>query len=57
MRQASVVAAALHGVRRNNGSVFWGAVWALAAYVAPINGASAVAVAVAQGYGKPKSGC
>lgn len=54
IRKASVVAAAFHGVRRNRGSLFWGLVWAAAAYVTPANGAIVPAFAVAQGYGQVK---
>jgi len=54
IRKAAVLASAYHGVKRNNGSVWWGLVWALGAYVAPVSGVSAVGIAVAQGFGKPK---
>jgi len=54
VKKASVLAAAYHGVRRNNGSVLWGLLWAVGAYLAPINGLSAVALAAAQGFGQPK---
>jgi hypothetical protein len=54
VKKASVLAAAYHGVRRNNGSVLWGLLWALGAYVAPVNGVSAVALATAQGFGQAK---
>lgn len=56
VRKASVLAALYHGVKRNNGSVWWGLAWALGAYVAPLHGTSAVGIAAAQGFGhaKPK---
>jgi hypothetical protein len=54
IRKAAVLASAYHGVKRNNGSVMWGLIWAFGAYVAPVSGVSAVGIAVAQGFGKPK---
>jgi hypothetical protein len=54
IRKAAVLASAYHGARRNNGSVWWGLLWALGAYVAPIYGVSAVGIAVAQGFGQPR---
>ncbi len=46
-----MVAAGYHGVRRNNGSLLWGAVWALAGRWFPI---AVPTLAVAQGYGQKK---
>jgi hypothetical protein len=49
-----VLAASLsgyHGVRRNGGSVFWGAVWFAAGYTMPI---LTPVVSLAQGFGKSK---
>ena len=54
IRKAAVLASAYHGVKRNNGSVLWGLLWVLGAYVAPIYGVSAVGIAVAQGFGQPR---
>lgn len=54
IRKASAIAGAYHGVKRHNGSVLWGLLWAAAAYVTPLYGALVPAFAVAQGYGKPK---
>lgn len=57
IRKTAVLASAYHGVRRHNGSVMWGLLWALAAYVTPLNGLLVPAFGVAQGFGqaKPKS--
>ena len=52
-RRASVLAAAYHGAKRHNGSVLWGLLWGLAAYVAPLRGLSIVAIGVAQGFAQP----
>lgn len=49
-----MVVAGYHGVRRNNGSLFWGAVWAIAGRFAPI---AVSGLAVAQGYAAPKPRC
>jgi hypothetical protein len=54
IRKAAVLASAYHGVKRNHGSVWWGLLWALGAYVAPVYGVSAIGIAVAQGFGQPK---
>jgi hypothetical protein len=54
IRKVAVLASAYHGVKRNNGSIFWGLAWAAAAYVTPLNGAIVPALGVAQGFGKPK---
>ena len=50
----SALAAGYHGVRRNNGSIFWGLVWALAAFVSPVNGVLVPAFGVAQGFAQAK---
>lgn len=57
VRKASALAAAYHGVRRNNGSILWGLVWAVAAFVSPLYGTLVPAFAMAQGFGeaRPKS--
>jgi hypothetical protein len=57
VRKASALAAAYHGVRRNNGSILWGLVWAAAAFVSPLYGTLVPAFAMAQGFGeaRPKS--
>jgi hypothetical protein len=55
IRKASALAAAYHGVKRHNGSVMWGLLWAAAAYVTPLYGALVPAIGVAQGFGKPKA--
>lgn len=54
VRKASVLAALYHGVKRNNGSVWWGLAWALGAYMAPLYGTTAVGIAVAQGFAQAK---
>lgn len=54
VRRAAMIAAAYHGAKRHGGSVMWGLLWAMGAYVAPINGLSAVALATAQGFGEKK---
>lgn len=54
IRRASAVAGAFHGVKRHNGSVLWGLLWAAAAYITPLHGVLVPAFAVAQGYGRPK---
>lgn len=53
-RRAAVLAAAYHGVKRHNGSVLWGLLWGLAAYVAPFRGLPVVAIGVAQGFAQAK---
>ena len=57
IRKASALAAGYHGVRRNNGSIFWGLIWAAAAFVSPLYGTLVPAFAMAQGFGeaRPKS--
>jgi hypothetical protein len=54
VKKAAVIASAYHGVKRHNGSVLWGLLWAIGAYLAPVNGVSAVAFAAAQGFGQRK---
>lgn len=54
VRKASALAAAYHGVKRNNGSILWGLLWAAAAFVAPLYGTLVPAFAVAQGFGQSK---
>jgi hypothetical protein len=54
LRKISVLAAAYHGVKRNHGSVMWGLLWGLAAYVSPLYGVLVPAIGVAQGYGQAK---
>jgi hypothetical protein len=54
IRKAAVLASAFHGVRRNHGSVLWGLLWAVAAYLTPLNGLLVPAFGVAQGFGQPK---
>lgn len=54
IRRGAMVAAAYHGVRRNNGSVLWGALWAIAAYIAPVHGLLVPAIGAAQGFAQPK---
>jgi hypothetical protein len=54
IRKIAALASAFHGVRRHNGSVLWGLLWALGAFVAPVSGLSVVGIAVAQGFGHPK---
>ena len=57
IRKASALAAGYHGVRRNNGSIFWGLIWAAAAFISPLYGTLVPAFAMAQGFGeaRPKS--
>jgi hypothetical protein len=54
IRKAAVLAAAYHGVKRNNGSVLWGLLWAGMAYISPLYGVLVPAIGVAQGFGQPK---
>jgi hypothetical protein len=54
VRKASALAAAYHGVRRNNGSILWGLVWAAAAFVSPLYGTLVPAFAMAQGFGEAR---
>lgn len=54
VRKASALAAAYHGVKRHNGSVLWGLLWGLAAYVSPFYGLLVPAIGVAQGFGQAK---
>lgn len=54
IRKAAVLASAYHGVKRHNGSVLWGLLWAAAAYVTPVYGVLVPAIGVAQGYGRAK---
>jgi hypothetical protein len=54
IRRVSALAAGYHGVRRNNGSIFWGLVWALAAFVSPLYGTLVPAFAMAQGFGEAR---
>jgi len=54
-RKAGIIASAYHGVKRNNGSITSGLLWALAAWaVFPFHGAIVPAIAVAQGFAQPK---
>lgn len=54
-RKAGIIASAYHGVKRNNGSITSGLLWALAAWaVFPLHGAIVPAIAVAQGFAQPK---
>jgi len=55
VRKASALAAAYHGVRRNNGSILWGLVWAAAAFVSPLYGTLVPAFAMAQGFGEARA--
>jgi hypothetical protein len=55
IRKASALAAAYHGVRRNNGSILWGLVWAAAAFVSPLYGTLVPAFAMAQGFGEARA--
>jgi len=54
IRKAAVLAAAYHGVKRNHGSIFWGVIWAAAAFVSPFNGLLVPLLGVAQGFGQSK---
>ena len=54
IRKASVIAAAYHGVKRHGGSVIWGLLWGVAAYVAPLYGTIVPAIGAAQGFARPK---
>lgn len=49
--KAAMVMAAYHGLRRNNGSLVWGAIWGLAGHLLPL---LVPALAVAQGYARKK---
>ena len=42
---------AIHGFKRNEGSLFWTAAWTWFGYTLPV---IAIGVAVIQGFGKPK---
>jgi hypothetical protein len=54
-RKAGIIASAYHGVKRNNGSITSGLLWALAAWaVFPFHGAIVPAIAIAQGFAQPK---
>jgi len=57
IRKASALAAGFHGVRRNNGSIFWGVIWAAAAFITPFHGVLVPLFGAAQGFGqaRPKS--
>jgi hypothetical protein len=55
VRKASALAAGYHGVRRNNGSIIWGLLWAAAAFITPLYGTLVPAFAVAQGFGQAKA--
>lgn len=55
VRKAGIIASAYHGVKRNNGSIMSGLLWALAAWVVfPMHGTIVPAVAIAQGFAQPK---
>jgi hypothetical protein len=54
VNKAGMALAAYHGVRRNNGSLLWGAIWALAGRLMPV---ATVAFSIAQGYAQKKQGC
>jgi hypothetical protein len=54
LRKASVLAAAYHGVKRHNGSVIWGLLWGVAAYVTPLYGVLVPLIGAAQGFGQAK---
>lgn len=51
---ASVAASAYHGVKRNGGSIGWGAVWGAAGAAFPV---ITPAIAAAQGFAKCKNNC
>jgi hypothetical protein len=55
VRKVSALAAAYHGVKRHNGSIMWGLLWAAAAFVTPLHGTLVPALAVAQGFGQAKA--
>jgi hypothetical protein len=55
VRKAGILAAAYHGVKRNNGSILSGLLWAVAAWaVFPFYGTIVPAIAAAQGFAQPK---
>ncbi len=55
VRKAGIIASAYHGVKRNNGSIWCGLLWAFAAWaVFPFYGTIVPAIAVAQGFAQPK---
>jgi hypothetical protein len=54
IRKAAALAAAYHGVKRNNGSIFWGVIWAAAALVTPFYGVFVPVWAAGQGFGQAR---
>jgi hypothetical protein len=54
VRKAAALAAGYHGVRRNNGSIFWGVIWAAAAFFSPFHGVLVPLFGAAQGFGQAK---
>lgn len=55
VRKVGIAASAYHGVKRNNGSILAGALWALASWaVFPFHGVIVPIIATAQGFGQPK---
>jgi hypothetical protein len=56
IRKAGILAAAYHGVKRNNGSILGGLLWAVSAWaVFPFYGTIVPAIAFAQGFAQPKA--
>lgn len=54
-RKAGIIASAYHGVKRNNGSIWSGLLWAAAAWAMfPIHGLIVPGFALAQGFAQPK---
>jgi len=54
IRKAAALAAGFHGVRRNNGSIFWGVIWAAAAFITPFNGVLVPVWAAGQGFAQAR---
>ena len=54
IRKAAALAAAYHGVKRNNGSIFWGVIWAAAALVTPFYGVFVPVWAAGQGFAQAR---
>ena len=54
VRKAAALAAGYHGVKRNNGSIFWGVIWAAAAFISPFHGVLVPLFGAAQGFGQAR---
>lgn len=54
IRRVAALASVYHGMKRNNGSIMWGLLWGLAAFISPANGLIVPVIGVVQGFGQAK---